>query len=179
MKIREKYVISRDMDWFGSSDELEKIAKQWDISLEDAEKLTQLADIIMEANANISVLPIKAKFLGAVEETEKEIAEYTAKREQAEKDIFQLLGREGNISSYEFSLLYYEELEKMRGQNIVFDKFLDFLNGIKEYGIFSTFAEYDGELLEIKNAFISEEITIELIKEFDNKTNFFNKKLSQ
>ena len=159
MKIRNNYIISDNIEFIGAfgnilkEDIVKNISDIYEINLEVAEKVYVLADRIGTVRYSLDNFP---------EDKEYDINEIKIN----ENKIAKLLNKEKIISINEFSLMYVDVLEKQRGEDIYFDKFLDFLQNNKDYGVISSMCEFSdpGEFGRLRYKFENEEIKISDIR---------------
>jgi len=159
MKIRNNYIISDNIEFIGAfgnilkKDIVKNISDIYEVNLEVAEKVYMLADRIGTVRYSLDNFP---------EDKEYDINEIKIN----ENKIAKLLNKEKIISINEFSLMYVDVLEKQRGEDIYFDKFLDFLQNNKDYGVISSMCEFSdpGEFGRLRYKFENEEIKISDIR---------------
>jgi len=173
VKILDRFILDNDF-YFGSDDvesidkDVLRISKKYNISVEDSLKVILLGLDIMGLNARIGMNDI---FIEAIKKTDKDLSKYptteSLKKEKEEliHQILTITKRENFISFDKFANIYLKELEKLRGQSIEFDKFLDWLEASRDYGICSSFCEEESEGYSyLYVPFLKEEISVDMVK---------------
>jgi len=176
-KILDNFLISEDMEWISKIDakpksieSIKAVMKRYNVKEDIATEALDLSSQIMTLRSQVQITKnmndiIKNKLISSGRE---DLLSEQKDLDIVEDKLISILGKEGQISSYEFSLRYLDILEEKRGLDLEFDNFLDFLQNNKDYGIVSTFCELSdpGEIGNIRKYFENEEITIELVNEF-------------
>ena len=175
-KIQDRYIVDNDF-YFGSDgyesidEDVMKNSIRYNISVEDSLNLILLGLKIMSLNARIGMNP---HFLEALKKTDKDLSKYPS-TEKLQKDkegfieeILRIIKKEKYIPFEDFSKMYIKILEERKGESKKFDKFLDWLNQSKEYGVGASFCEEESEGYSyLYEPFIREKITIELVENGD------------
>jgi hypothetical protein len=179
MKILDKAIISSDLEWLGEDNEKDilRISKEHQVSLHVAKQSIILSHSIMQLRSramtrknmeNSGKFPKSLEKLfienGGILNSQKEV-------DIAENKLMELLNKDEQISSQEFSFRYIDKLEKKRGENSQFDSLLNFLQKNKNYGVVSTLSELtdsnNDEYAQLLNEFQNEDIDIEFAEKIN------------
>lgn len=165
--------IHGSLEWFGSNgyeameESVLSVSNEYNISVYDSLRVLNLADEVMSYNSKLTSYPIIRKILLEKNSeraknypTEEELQEY---KEKNEKEILFILNKK-HISTEDYAKLYIQRLELDRGYSEAYDKFLDWLLNSVEYGVISSFCEFD-EYYKYREDFENETINLEDFKE--------------
>jgi hypothetical protein len=180
MKILDKYILTESMEFLGS-DKPDKIINTLEYIMDKFSVNINIAADILDLSNKISYLRSSLQMINCLGEDyysiikkskEDEYEKEVKKLNKAENDFLSLSNREKQITLNEFSLLYLDKLKENTNTNAEYEKFVQWLEKEKDYGIISSFCEFSdpGEYGRLRCYFEREQITPTLLTDFISNT---------
>ena len=180
MKILDKYILTESMEFLGSDkpdkiiNTLEYIMDKFSVNINIAADILDLSNKISYLRSSLQMIDCLGKdYYSIIDKNQvEEYKKEKSKLDKSETEFLLLANREKQVSLNEFSLLYLDKLKENTNTNAEYDKFVEWLEKEKDYGIISSFCEFSdpGEYGRLRCYFEREQITPTLLTDFISNT---------